>query len=93
LAEPTPTGDDKPKLTRVGCLLTLLTIAVILGAALPIVQWRDGETGKPLPRMVAVAAPFVIGAVFFGISTALLRLVGLRIHSESRTDETLLEEE
>src|SRR5262245_49323909 len=33
--------DDNAKLTVVGCVLVLLTVAVIFGVALPIVRWRD----------------------------------------------------
>ena len=64
-----PAEDDKGKLTAAGCVLTLLSTAVIFAVALPIVQWRNPETGQPLPRMVAILAPILIGAVFHGIGT------------------------
>ena len=70
--------DDKGKLTAVGCVLTLLSTAVIFGVALPIVQWRDPETGQQLPGMVAILTPILIAAVFNGIGTGFLRLLGLR---------------
>ena len=88
MTERHPAGDDNPKLTGVGCVLTLLTIVVIIGVALPIVQWRDPETGRPLPRAVAIFAPFLIGAAFNGICTVLLRLVGLRLWSTSNRDNS-----
>jgi hypothetical protein len=70
-------GDDKAQLTGAGCVLTLLTLAVIVGVAIPIVR-----SGPPLPQEAAICAPFIIGAFFFGISSALLRLVGLRVWSK-----------
>jgi hypothetical protein len=86
LPERHPAGDDHVKLTGVGCVLTLLTVAVILGVALPIAHWRDPETGQPVPRTVAIFAPFLIGAAFHGIAAGLLRLVGLRTWSKSEKD-------
>jgi hypothetical protein len=71
----------------------LLTVAVILGVALPIVQWRDPDTGEPLPRMVALFAPLLIGAAFHGIGTGLLWLVGLRTWSKSEKDDSASPEE
>ena len=88
MTEPHSTGDDKAKLTGVGCVLALLTVAVIFGLAIPIVLWRDPETGQPLPRMVAIFTPFLIGAAFQGICTVLLRLVGLRVWSTSEKDDS-----
>jgi hypothetical protein len=81
-----PGEGDGAKLTGVGCVVTLLTVAIILGVALPIVRWRDPATGQPLPRMVAVIAPFLVGASFHGICAALLRLVGLRLWSKPGKD-------
>jgi len=88
LAERNPAGDGNDKLTGVGCVLTLLTVAVIFGVAIPIVQWRDAQTGRPLPRMVAIFAPFLIGAIFNGIGIGLLRLLGLRVWSKSAKDDS-----
>jgi hypothetical protein len=79
-------ADDKAKLTVVGCVLTLLSVAVMFGVALPIARWRD-PAGQPLPRIVAILAPVVIGATFHGIWTVLLQLLGLRIWSKPDTDE------
>jgi hypothetical protein len=93
LDEHNPPDDKKAKLTGVGCVLTLLTVAVIFGTALPIVQWRDPETGRPLPRMIAIFTPFLIGAAFNGICAGLLRLVGIRVWSGSDNDESLSSDE
>src|SRR5262245_8568885 len=57
LSEHEPARHDKPKPTAVGCVLMLLSVAVIFGTAIPIVRWRDAETGEPLPRMVVIVAP------------------------------------
>jgi hypothetical protein len=70
-------NNEKP--TAVGCVLTLLTVAVIFGTALPIVQWRDPETGRSLPRIIAIFTPFLIAAVFHGICLGVLRLLGLPV--------------
>jgi hypothetical protein len=88
LAERNPEKNDKENLTGVGCVLTLLSVAVIFVVAVPIVQWRDALTGEPLPRELAILAPLLVGAAFHGIGTLLLRLVGLRIWSKSETDES-----
>jgi hypothetical protein len=78
--------DDNAKPTVVGCVLTLLTVVVIFGVALPIVQWRDPATGRPLPRAVAIFSPFLIGAAFHGIGLLILRLIGLRVWSKREKD-------
>jgi hypothetical protein len=83
-----PAGDDKAQLTGVGCVLTLLSVAVIVGVAIPIVRWHDPETGEPLPRDLAIWAPIIIGASFHAISSVLLRLVGLRVWSKPEKEGT-----
>jgi len=88
LAERKPVGEDNAKLTGAGCVLTLLSVAVIFGLAVPIVRWRDAATGQPLPREAAILAPVLIGAAFHGVGTFLLRLAGLRVWSKSETDES-----
>jgi hypothetical protein len=87
-ARSVPTAPDNRKLTRTGCVVTLLSVAAIVAVALPIVRWRDPATGEPLPRMVAVLTPVLIGAVFHGICSVLLRLVGLRTWAKSHADES-----
>jgi len=93
LSEHDPASDDKAELTTVGCVLTLLSVAVIFGTAIPIVRWRDPATGQALPRMVAICTPVLIGAVFHGIGTGLLRLMGLRIWSKPEKDDSAPAEE
>ncbi len=83
-----PTGDSKAPLTGVGCVLTLLTFAVIVCVAISIVRWRDPETGEPLPTDLAIWAPLLIGASFHGISSVVLRLVGLRVWSKPEKEGT-----
>jgi hypothetical protein len=81
MAEANPGGADNEQLTGVGCVLTALSTAVIFASAVPIVMWRD-SAGQPLPRNVAIAAPFLVGAAFHGIGTAILWLLGLRVMSK-----------
>jgi hypothetical protein len=88
LAEPDPTNDKNAQLTATGCIVTMLTVAVILGVAIPIVRWRDPDTGQPLRRSIAIFAPFLIGAAFHGIATVVLRLVGLRMWKTTEKDES-----
>jgi len=87
LAQSNPTGQGGEKPTTAGCIVTLLTLVVILGMAISIVQWRDAATERPLPQDVAIAAPFLVGAVFFWICTVLLKLVGLRIWSQPEKED------
>jgi hypothetical protein len=88
IPEPSPEDDDKAQLTGVGCVLVSLSLAVIFGVALPIVQWRDPATGRPLPRMVAIVSPILIGAVFQAIVTLLLKLIGIRVWSKPDKGES-----
>jgi hypothetical protein len=81
-AQGSPELIDKSKLTGAGCILTLLSAAVIIGVAFPIMRWRHPATGQPLPRFVAVVAPVLIGAAVHGIGTLLLKLIGLRVWSK-----------
>jgi hypothetical protein len=86
MTERKPGDDDSAKLTGAGCVLTLLSVAVTFGVAIPILRLPGALTGKPLP--IAVFAPVLVGAVFHGVGTLLLRLVGLRVWSKSETDES-----
>jgi drug/metabolite transporter (DMT)-like permease len=81
-----PKPADEEKLTFVGCVLTVLSLAVILVSALPIVRWRD-HAGRPLPRMVAVFAPVVLGATFHAVGTAILWLFGLKVLKKPEKDK------
>jgi hypothetical protein len=81
-----PAVEDKAKLTGVGCVLTLLSVAVIFGVALPIVRWRHPATGQPLPQEVAILAPVLIGAAVHGIGSLFLRLIGVRVWSKRESE-------
>src|SRR5262245_20491705 len=83
-----PEGDNT-KLTGVGCVVTLLSVAVAFVVAIPVVRWRDPATGQPLPREVAIIAPLLIGAAFNGIASFLLRVLGVRVWAkqEKAADE------
>jgi hypothetical protein len=65
--------------TLAGCLLTVLSLAVIFGSAFPIMRWRDPDTGDPMPRELAVLLPVLAGALFYGVGSALLASLGLRV--------------
>jgi hypothetical protein len=79
--------DVRAKMTVPGCILTLLSTAVIFGLAIPIVHWRDPDTGEPLPRIMAIVAPLLVGAAFHGLGTLLLRLVGLHVYVPPKKNE------
>jgi hypothetical protein len=78
--------DDKAKLTAAGCVLTLLSVAVIFAVALPIIRWRDPATGQPLPRFIAILSPVLIGGVVHGLGSLFLRLIGLRVWVKQESD-------
>ncbi len=86
MPEKNPEEDEKAKLSSAGCVLALLDLAIIFGVAIPIVHWRDPESGQPLPRMIAIFTPVLIGALFHGICEALLRLVGLAVWLKPEQD-------
>lgn len=71
--------DDNSQPTFAGCVLLVLSVAVIGVVALALVTWRDPETGRPLPRMVAIIAPVLAGAICYGIGSGLLRMLGLAV--------------
>jgi hypothetical protein len=79
-------GDDNGPPTIAGCLLLLLSLAVIGAVAVPLVTWRQPETGQPLPRMVSIFIPVIAGAIVFGIGTGLLRLLGVRVLAEAKKE-------
>jgi hypothetical protein len=87
MSEPNPAGANKERLTAVGCVLTVLSLAVLFASAVPIVLWRD-SAGRPLPRYVALASPLLIGAAFHGIGTAILWLFGLKVLTKPDTEKS-----
>jgi hypothetical protein len=86
--ESNPSGKSKGKMTGTGCVLTLLSVAVIFGLAVPIVQWRDAESGQSLPTDAAIIAPLLIGATFHALGSGLLWLVGLPVWVKSEADNS-----
>jgi hypothetical protein len=76
-------GDDNNQITFAGCLLVLLSLAVIVAVALTLVQWRDPNSGEPLDRDVLVMTPVVAGALFCAIVGGLLRMLGVRVLAKS----------
>jgi len=76
MTDPHAANDVGKQLSGAGCVLAALSTAVILCAAVPLVRWRDPDAGRPLPRVVAIAAPFLAGAACYGLGAALLALFG-----------------
>jgi hypothetical protein len=79
-----PEEDDRSRPTVAGCLLMLVSVAVIGAVAIPVVTWRDPEDGHPLPRTVAILTPILAGAFCYGIGTAVLKLLGLPVLVRSK---------
>jgi hypothetical protein len=84
MAEPHPDNDDDSQLTVAGCLLLLVSLAVIGGVALPVVTWRDAHSGRPAPRIVAIVVPVLAGALCHGIGTAILRMIGMSVFVKAK---------
>lgn len=92
MAETLPAERDDIRVgppTAAGCLLLLVSVALIFGLAIPIVTWRDPQSGQPLPRMVAIVLPLLAGALCYAIGTGILKLFGLSTFakSEKRSDK------
>ena len=71
--------DENSQPTVAGCLLMVLSLAVIGCVAIPVVTWRDPDSGRPLPRMIAIVTPVLAGALCYGIGTAILKILGLSV--------------
>jgi hypothetical protein len=80
-----PNSGDDGELTRAGCVVTFLSFAVTVGVAVPIVC-SLASIQPPLPRMVIIAAPLIVGALFNAVVTYLLRLVGIRTWAKPDQD-------
>jgi hypothetical protein len=76
---------SEPPLTVAGCILTALSVAVIGVAAVSIVTSRNSFV-REMPNEVLIVVPILIGAVFCGIGTVLLKLIGLPVFVESEDD-------
>ena len=89
----TPHKDDEGQTTFAGCVLMSLSLVLIGAVALPIVSWRDPDTGQPLPRFICIIAPILAGAAFYGIGTGILKVLGIAVlakpkESPSECDDT-----
>ncbi len=87
-----PADDPKSKPTAAGCFLSLICVAIIFGSAVPIVTWRDPESGLPIPRMIAIAAPFLAGGLCYAIGAGILTVLGISI-VQKRTEPTDVDRE
>jgi hypothetical protein len=81
-----PPQDDKAKPTVAGCVLLLLSVAVIFVVALPILRWRHPATGEAPPLEIAILVSVLIGAAVHGIGSLLLRSLGLPIWAKRELD-------
>jgi hypothetical protein len=81
---PPPDVDIKARPTAAGCILSVICTAVIFGSAVPIVTWREPETGQPLPRWISIAIPFLLGALCYAAGVGLLKLLGIAVLQEPR---------
>jgi hypothetical protein len=87
MTEPHSKDEDKARPTMAGCVLMVLSLAVIVCVALPVVEWRDPNTGFALPRMVAVVLPILAGAAVYGIGTGILKLFGIPVLKHDGNEE------
>jgi hypothetical protein len=86
--------DDKNGQTTIaGCLVVILSLAVIGAVAIPVVTWRDPESGRPLPRMVAIVVPVLAGALCCGICTGILKILGISVMAKPKTESPDFTEE
>jgi hypothetical protein len=67
--------------TVAGCVLMVVSLAVLAGVALPVVTWRDPESGRPLPRELSIAVPLLAGALCYGIGTGILKIFGVSVEA------------
>jgi hypothetical protein len=72
-------GDDNNQPTFAGCLLMLLSLAVIVAVALTLVRWQNPNSGETLPRDALLQIPGVAGAMFYAIGGGLLWMLGVRV--------------
>jgi len=93
MGELRPEDDKDSQATIAGCLLTIVSLAVIFGVALPVVTWRDPDTGRPMPKMVAIVVPVLAGALCHAIGAAILRILGVTILVNPKKETTDSSEE
>ena len=72
-----PLAPPKDQATAAGCFLTLICTAVIFGTVVPIVTWRDRESGLALPTWSAIAAPLFLGGLCYALGVAILKYLGI----------------
>jgi hypothetical protein len=85
MTEHNETCDEKVKPTAVGCVVTLLSVAVMLGVAYPVVHWLHSLPIQP-PREAVIPAPLLIGAIFYGIVSGFLKLLGVRLWAKGEKE-------
>jgi hypothetical protein len=78
--------DDKSEPTIAGCLLMVLSLAVIGTVAIPVVKFtRSFPSGKEITIAIA-CVPILAGALFYSIGAAILRIIGLSDVTKPKTE-------
>jgi hypothetical protein len=86
LTEHNDPGDENAKPTSVGCVVTLLSVAVIAVVAFPIVRWLHSAPIH-LPHEVVILTPLLIGAIFYGVVSGFLQVVGVRMWAKGKKED------
>jgi hypothetical protein len=77
-------GKDTSRPTTAGAILMVISLAIVVSVAIPVVMWRDPESGMAVPRMVAILVPILAGALFYGLGTAILKLFGIAVLKDGK---------
>jgi hypothetical protein len=88
MTTPPSNKQEKVRPTVAGAILMVISLAIIVTVAIPVVTWRDPESRMPLPRIVAILAPILAGALFDGAGTGVLKLFGIAVlkHDDESPD-------
>jgi tetratricopeptide (TPR) repeat protein len=78
--------DDNSQMTVPGCLLMLLSLAVLSVVAVYLVTWRHPVSGAPLSRWVSIIVPLLAAALCYGGGTAILKFLGVAVDVEQKEE-------
>jgi hypothetical protein len=78
MAETQDKDEDNQEPTLAGCLLMVVSVALVLGSAVPIIRWCSPDSGEPMPQELAIA-PILLGSLCYGIGAAILRILGVPV--------------
>jgi hypothetical protein len=85
---PDPEDSKDERSIVAGCLLMVVCLAVIAGVAVYVVTWRDADSGRALPKKVAIVVPLLAGALCYGIGTTILKVLGLPVLVKSEKESS-----